>query len=341
MSEQAVRIAVVGAGVSGLSVVYCLMRELPASGIKYKITIFADQILDHTLSSGAGGIFRPDPHIGLDQETNDKWARLSFDHFSRIARSPDAKDAGIYFITGLHVSSRSEFSLNHLRNFCPDLRPLTHHQISAFLPNKFKHGYQYTTIISDPMFYLKWLLAQALTECDLVIRKITTLASDDALNRYDVIVNCSGLSARVIANDQQLISVRGQTIRVKAPWLKNFTWADGAYVYPMADGTVTLGGIKQFGSENRLTDQDDRDWIWSRCTEMQPSLKGCEVIQDWVGLRPFRQPIRVESEILPNGRQIVHNYGHGGNGFTYSYGTAMHATGLVISLLQAKQSSKL
>ena len=129
---------------------------------------------------------------------------------------------------------------------------------------------------------------------ELVLR-VRDLAPDPETT---VIVNCAGLSARELAGDDRLIPVRGQTITVHAPWIKMFTNADGAYIYPKADGNVTLGGIKQFGNSNPDVDQSDKDWIWNRCTELQPSLKNCQVLYDWVGLRPFRQPIRVESEIL-------------------------------------------
>ena len=47
------------------------------------------------------------------------------------------------------------------------------------------------------------------------------------------------------------------------------------------------------------------------------------------GLRPYR-PMgpRLETEEI-GGRRIVHNYGHGGSGVTFSWGCAMHAADLV------------
>uniref|UniRef100_A0A090XB04 Putative d-aspartate oxidase n=1 Tax=Ixodes ricinus TaxID=34613 RepID=A0A090XB04_IXORI len=44
--------------------------------------------------------------------------------------------------------------------------------------------------------------------------------------------------------------------------------------------------------------QHDRKYIWENCVSVVPSLKDGKVVQDWVGLRPFRQPIRVEAELL-------------------------------------------
>ncbi len=42
-----------------------------------------------------------------------------------------------------------------------------------------------------------------------------------------------------------------------------------------------------------------------------------------VGLRPFRKAgVRLEPEKLLDGRTIIHNYGHGGAGFTLSWACA-------------------
>lgn len=53
------KIAVVGAGVVGLSTAINLQKEFPFA----KITIIADKLCDDTLSSGAGGLYRPDISI--------------------------------------------------------------------------------------------------------------------------------------------------------------------------------------------------------------------------------------------------------------------------------------
>ncbi|MFC9060166.1 FAD-dependent oxidoreductase, partial [Streptomyces sp. NPDC057074] len=47
-----------------------------------------------------------------------------------------------------------------------------------------------------------------------------------------------------------------------------------------------------------------------------------------VGLRPARDAVRLERETLPDGRLLVHNYGHGGAGVTVAWGCAQEAAGL-------------
>lgn len=56
-----------------------------------------------------------------------------------------------------------------------------------------------------------------------------------------------------------------------------------------------------------------------------------DILQLTTGLRPFRPAgYRVERERLPDGRSVVHNYGHGGSGVTISWGTAEDAVALVV-----------
>jgi D-amino-acid oxidase len=59
------------------------------------------------------------------------------------------------------------------------------------------------------------------------------------------------------------------------------------------------------------------------------------VLAERVGIRPSRKSgVRVEREWLRDGRMLIHNYGHGGAGFTLSWGCARE----VVSLAQAAKN---
>ena len=49
-----------------------------------------------------------------------------------------------------------------------------------------------------------------------------------------------------------------------------------------------------------------------------------------VGFRPARSEVRLEADRLGDGRLLVHDYGHGGSGFTLSWGCADEVTRLVL-----------
>lgn len=164
-------------------------------------------------------------------------------------------------------------------------------------------------------------------------------------NSFDIIVNCSGLGSKTLVGDNKVYPVRGQVLKVKAPWLQHFIRdGDGkTYIYPGIH-SVTVGGTRQEGDWRLQVDEGDTKSILVRCSRLEPSLSKANVLGEWVGLRPSRKNPRVErEEVHLQGRRlhVVHNYGHGGWGVTLAWGTALDALGLVRQclhemLLQAK-----
>lgn len=341
-SSSKCKIAIVGAGVIGLSTALAVTEQLPDA----QITIFADKILTETTSIGAAGIFRPEAVAspGCDESTFKVWAEKSYSYFASLANSQIASIAGVQVISGFILSTESPNACKTdlMESIVPySSRDVTSSELDTFANAKYNFGRFYTTLLVDPRYYLKWMLSILLKTCNLVMRRIESLDSDEMLESFDVIVNCTGLGARDIVPDHNVAPIRGQTIKVPAPWIKHFVYADSVYVIPASDGMVTLGGIYQFNISKSAVDADDRNWIWQKCTELFPSLKEIDEKDrlDWVGLRPFRGTVRVEAEVRPgSGRKIVHNYGHGGHGIALSRGTAVHAASLVKQLLLAHKA---
>lgn len=52
---------------------------------------------------------------------------------------------------------------------------------------------------------------------------------DDLIQDYDIIINCTGLGAKVLAGDQKVKPIRGQVARVHASW--NFQTIQGDVNY--------------------------------------------------------------------------------------------------------------
>ena len=169
----------------------------------------------------------------------------------------------------------------------------------------------------------------------------------DLSGSFDVIVNCSGLGSRSLAGDVSVQPVRGQVLKMEAPWLQHFIRdGDGlTYIFPGIQG-VTIGGTRQGGDWNLQVDENDTRGILKRCSSLEPSLKQARILSSWVGLRPDRKTPRVEVEreveVKKGGRSVtvVHNYGHGGVGVTLAWGTAMEALGLVKKSLQETKRDK-
>lgn len=174
-------------------------------------------------------------------------------------------------------------------------------------------------------------------------RKVDSLQE---LSHFDLIVNCSGLGSRTLVGDTHVYPVRGQVLKVEAPWLKHFIRdGDGkTYIFPGVHG-VTLGGTRQEGDWRLQVHRGEAEGILERSSRLEPSLTKAKVLGEWVGLRPGRRNLRVEREaVYLQGRwvPVVHNYGHGGFGVTLAWGTALDALGLVSQCLNEKpQQAKL
>lgn len=339
MTDHPPQICVLGAGVVGLSTAICLQEEFP----KLDISLIANKFNEDTLSTGAGGIFRPDMSIVPTEDLGWKWYSDSFKYYTEQVNLVSSCDAGFQRVSGSHISSIGKECVENIfmKEMAPDYRELTEEELEYFSP-EFKAGVSYTTIVIDCKNYLPWMKKRFEDQGGRVHTR-TLKSLKEAASWCDILVNCAGFEAGKLASDPKVIPIRGQTIKVQAPWIKHFYYANENYIIPGIN-TVTLGGIKQYGNRNPNVDSFDRDFIWHNCTKLVPSLQQCKIINEWVGLRPFRQPVRVESEILNNGNKmlkVVHNYGHGGSGVTLSRGTAMHATSLVKEFLRGVPVSRL
>jgi D-amino-acid oxidase len=85
---------------------------------------------------------------------------------------------------------------------------------------------------------------------------------------------------------------------------------------------TVLGGTAEEGDWERRPREETTRSILERTLRLEPRLAGATYIGSAVGLRPARPEVRLEAEALPDGRPLVHNYGHGGSGFTLSWGCA-------------------
>lgn len=99
-----------------------------------------------------------------------------------------------------------------------------------------------------------------------------------------------------------------------------------------------VGSINKFNNWDRSipeTYHGDAFAILNKnADQLCPRLRTAKILDQWVGLRPFRiGGVRLEHEVI-EGMHVIHNYGHGGCGITLSWGCASHVVGLVKSKLR-------
>jgi hypothetical protein len=100
-----------------------------------------------------------------------------------------------------------------------------------------------------------------------------------------------------------------------------------AYVYPRRD-TVVLGGQRAFGVASTDVDEELTARVRRDCAALDPRIASAAVREVRVGLRPGRSEVRLEPEVLSDGRTVIHDYGHSGAGYILSWGCAEEVEGL-------------
>lgn len=338
MSE--LRIGVLGAGVVGLTTALQLQETFRQA----KVDVIADKFNTDTTSYVAAGIFRPGTSFcGPDDATTSKWVNDSYSYWDELRGGREAANAGITHLSGYIFSSKSaNIVRNHLiEHLVPLYRRATEAEL-RICPGDWKYGSFFTTILTETARFLPWATERFKQNAGRLVKKEIASFRDLHGGAYDVVVNCAGLGAKQLCNDHKLVPIRGQVIKVKANWLKTFFYGDyDTYVIP-GFNSVTLGGCRNYDSYDTTVSKYDSLAIRERCEALVPSLKTAPAVAEYVGLRPHRDPVRVERETLRyegQSMKVVHNYGHGGYGVTTAPGTAKHAVRLVVEALSG--SSKL
>ncbi|XP_053566830.1 D-aspartate oxidase isoform X2 [Bombina bombina] len=203
-------------------------------------------------------------------------------------------------------------------------------------------GQSFTTLKCQASLYLPWMEKKIKQKGGKILTgKIDNVW--DLHGKYDVVVNCTGLGSRDLFDDLLVYPIRGQVVQVSAPWLTHFIRdGDGStYIYPGINST-TLGGTRDKDDWRMSPDGQTSKQILDRCCAIEPSLQSVKGFHEKVGLRPARAAVRLEKVILvKNGQHlpVVHNYGHGGGGFSVHIGTAKAATRLVEELIPSLKAT--
>jgi D-amino-acid oxidase len=198
------------------------------------------------------------------------------------------------------------------------------------MPAPYVDGWTFTTPVVEMPVYLR-RLGKALLDAG---GSITRMALTGLPDQAEVVVDASGLGARLIADDHSVLPVRGQVLYVEQFGLDHW-WLDGegpTYVVPRSEDIV-VGGTDEEGQWSRTPDAHTAAQILERAAVLVPELARARVLRHKVGLRPARPQVRLEEERVSSGtgvvERVVHCYGHGGAGVTLSWGCADEVAALV------------
>lgn len=301
-------VAIVGAGVSGLTcAVLCAERG-------YRTTIFAEESGACTTSSAAAAIWYP-----YDAEPADRviaWALESYDVFRELSREPHT---GVTMIELRNFSRTREIEIPSWA-ISLGARPLV---MSSVKGSALMSGFVMTVPLTDTTIYLDYLL-RCLTNAGGTIETPRRFDKLEEVDRSsDFIINCAGFGAKALVHDADLEPHRGQVAVIPKLDLPYAVVTDDEplmYAIPRANDCV-FGGTNDL-SDNRNPDPFMTSRIVAECSRVL-DIPEPKVIAEKVGLRPFRKSgVRIQLDRLRDGRVVIHNYGHGGSGFTLSWGCA-------------------
>jgi len=319
-------VAIIGGGVSGLTSGVLLAER------GYRAAIFAKETGQQTTSAVAAAVWYPydaepagnviawalDTYkslVDLSGEPRSGVSMMELRQFSRVAEVPIpdwAHSLGASVISNASsvISSEVERSLN-------------------ISPSVFSGGFALTVPLMDTTIYLDYLASRFLAAGGSITSNVFFEKLEDVDDEFSLVINCAGMGARELVHDLDLEPHRGQVAIVPKIDLGCAIVCDEPplmYAIPRTNDCV-------FGGTNELSDDRDIDpavtsRIVAECSRVL-KISNPQILAERVGLRPFRKSgVRLGRDRLRDGRIVIHNYGHGGAGFTLSWGCAREVVNL-------------
>ncbi|PFX31118.1 D-amino-acid oxidase [Stylophora pistillata] len=360
-AQKAPRVLIIGGGVVGMTSALQLLNK------GYKVTVLAKEYAS-PVSSGkritseiAGALWEWPPAL-CGRHTNEKslerakvWGMDGYAKFMELAMN--SKETGAFLRRSIFYfkdkgSAMMPNSLKKLGSLNTDTGVVD--------------AYQHMAPMVDTVTYMQWLYKQCREKgCHFVHDEIHGLLRDQAEDlkkkyKAQLIFNCSGLNAKELAGDEDVYPLRGVILKVRNDGslmpklnhsmcisiIKEFDESDKegqsfVFILPRGDDKLWLGGMVQPHQWDRdLTlDYPPIRRMFEKVKEFYPPLRNYgddDVEEVLVGLRPARHGnVRLEwDHVCPS---LLHNYGHGGLGVTFSWGCAIEASAMVDRVFKRPQ----
>jgi D-amino-acid oxidase len=228
--------AVIGCGVMGLSTARLLQRR---GG---KVTIYAKDQPPATTSNIAGALWFPTSCFNPEKiapgflEQFQTACRVSNRAFQELVGA----DYGVRWIETFMLRQEPPRQAELIGGAA--LYPATKARDNEVGQFGFPFVTQFNTMLIEPATYLRALLRDFLLAGGKIVARDFREHSELASLAEPVIVNCTGLGARALFDDDALIPVRGQLeVLLPQPEIDYCYLQDTMYMFPRSDGVI-LGG---------------------------------------------------------------------------------------------------
>lgn len=254
---QSDSVGIVGAGVSGLTTAWLLARR----GIK--VAVYADKFSPETTSNIAGAIILSGPNYRSGENAN-------------TGPSDDVINAGILagFTPFLSEQRYGVYWIDHIQ-----MRPLHQDDQSpgeTFLGRRITDKFR--TIMVDPNHYLV-ALTQDLSEMGVQFWTKKFVTPEELVRLpHQALINCSGLGAGLLFDDENMFPIRGQLTLLKPQPEIDYSYISRQsggilYMFPRR-GNIVLGGTHQRGNDNLLPNPEEVERQLRGHGELMENLRG-------------------------------------------------------------------
>lgn len=298
-------VTVVGSGIVGLTSAITLQEA------GYTVRIVAKEGFEKTLSNKVGAIWFP---FGVSQRSkSNTWAVQAYERYESEAKLGNGVTF-IPFITAYTEQSNTEWTTQLPSGM---VRKATAEE----LPPGMEMAFISIVPLAEPPIYLPELFHRFIANGGTFeIKEIPSLYEMSQLDHY--VINCTGLGAKDLCDDEDLHPMRGQILRCRkmtTPSFANDTQRGKlSYIINRSEDSI-IGGTDYEYDWNENVNPTDTKLILERL-EATDNQERPEILETIVGLRPYRSAVRFEFDAEYT--NIFHNYGHGGAGFTIAWGCA-------------------
>src|SRR6266536_6337802 len=285
------RVAIIGAGVSGLTCGAVFAER------GYRTAIFAKETGQQTTSGAAAAVWFP--YDAAPPEKVIPWALETFHVLVDLAPVPGT---GVSMIELRQFSRTGEIQI-------PDWAiPLGASSVATGLwpvqdraqrgGYNFKGSCAITVPLMDTTIYLDYLANRFVSAGGSISAKVQFEKLEDVDTQFDLVINCAGIGARELVRDHDLEPHRGQVAIVpKIEGLSCAIVCDDEplmYAIPRANDCV-FGGTNDV-SDNLAADPATTSQIVAESSRVL-NIDRPRVLAERVGLRPFRRSgVRLERD---------------------------------------------
>ena len=313
-------VAIIGAGVSGLTCGVVFAER------DYRTAIFAKETGRQTISGAAAAVWFP-YHVEPAQRVI-PLALETYQVLLDLARFPEN---GVSIIESRQFLRTGEIEIpdwaiplgaSVIRS--PSVMSSGLETSLATNSSLFKSGFSLPVPLMDTTIYLDYLTSRFLKAGGEINANVCFEKLEEVDRKSDLVINCAGIGARELVHDADLEPHRGQVAIV--PKIEGLSCAivcdDEPLMYAIPRTNDCVFGGTNDVSDNLAADPATTSQIVAESSRVL-NIDRPRVLAERVGLRPFRRSgVRLERDRLRDGRTVVHNYGHGGAGFTLSWGCA-------------------